>query len=372
MNYAFFTPVPGFGGLEIQTILRAKDAIMSGNESVVLATPDTKSFNYSNELGIETIPFRLRFKYFDIFSAYKLSKYFKKHKIDICIVPKTELLSIALAARSLSVRDIKVVLYQQMQSGIVKKDPIHNWIYRNLDAAIVLTKAMKKQLADTTNFPSDKIFVVPYGIKLGEYSNTGTQEGCRKEFELPQDAFIVGCVGRIEPHKDQMTALEAFNEAAISESILVFCGNIDNQEYYKSLTDKIRDYRLEVRVRFIPFTQEIPKLMKCFDVFILPSPAETFGLVYIEAMAASVPAMGVDGGGVPEIINDGENGFLFKSHDHQYIASIFRRIRDNKELASSISINACNTVQERFNYDIQSEKFFSVIESLVSSKDGSQ
>jgi glycosyltransferase involved in cell wall biosynthesis len=199
---------------------------------------------------------------------------------------------------------------------------------------------------------------------LDEYKETGSRLECRKEFELPEDSFIVGCVGRIEPHKDQMTALESFNEAAISESMLVFCGNIDKPDYYQMLLDKIREYGIDDRVRFIPFTNKIPKLMKCFDVFILPSPAETFGLVYIEAMAASVPAMGVDGGGVPEIINDGENGFLFKSHDFKYISSIFRKIHTDKHLADSISVNAFNTVQERFDYDKQSNAFFNVILDL--------
>jgi len=364
MNYAFFMPIPGFGGLEIQTIQRAMDANESGNQSIVLTIPGSKSFHYSEEMGIRTIPFELRFKYFDIISAFKLSKYFKKHNIDVCIVPKTELLSIAIAAGKISRKKVKIVLYQQMQSGIIKKDPIHNWLYRNLDAAIVLTNAMKNQLADTTIFPLNKIHVIPYGIKRNEYRDTGSREECRNEFGLPAEKFIVGCVGRIEPHKDQLTALEAFNEAAIPESLLVFCGNIDKPDYYQMLINKIEEYKLEGRVLFIPFTKKIPKLMKCFDIFILPSPAETFGLVYIEAMAASLPTMGVNGGGVPEIINTGENGFLFKSHDYKYIASIFRKIHDDKELTDYISTNAFNTVLERFDYHNQSKAFFSVVDSL--------
>ena len=98
--------------------------------------------------------------------------------------------------------------------------------------------------------------------------------------------------------------------------------------------------------------------MRCFDVFVLATPAETFGLVIIEAMAAGVPVVAVNGGGIPEIITDRLNGLLFKSPNHLELANLINELSKNKSLALKIAESAVKTVRNKFEYKTQVDKYF--------------
>lgn len=367
MNFCFLNPLQGFGGLEIQTILRAKESHSFGHNSCVVVSPDTRSERYACELNLDIelltrIPI---LKYFDVISAIRLAKIFEERETHICIVPKSELLNLAIIGRKFSKVKPVVVFYQQMQSGIQKKDPYHNWIYRHLDAAIVLTNSMKRMLLQTTNFPENRTFVVPYGVKLEAFEPFRNQRRTlRQKFNLPEDKFIIGCIGRIEPHKGQETLLRAFIEAKIPNSLLLFAGSVDNRAYFENLLKIVAECGISDNVRYLEFTRDIPELMNTLDVFAMPSNSETFGLVAIEAMASALPVVATNAGGVPEIIDDGVDGLLFKPKDSTTLAKLLSRIYEDKDFAKLIGVKALEKVKIKFDYKKNVNTFFEVCQLI--------
>jgi glycosyltransferase involved in cell wall biosynthesis len=75
----------------------------------------------------------------------------------------------------------------------------------------------------------------------------------------------------------------------------------------KRLSNKLG---LEDAVTFTGFRSDIPALMHAFDVFVLPSRWEGFGMVFLEAMAAETPVVGSNTSAIPEVVADGETGIL--------------------------------------------------------------
>jgi glycosyltransferase involved in cell wall biosynthesis len=351
----------------MQTILRAKDAVERGNCAVTAVIPGTRSESFCLELGLDIEYVNINIKYIDIFAAIKTAKIINNYKIDIIVAGKTELLSLVLLARRLSrKRKIPVVLYQQMQSGIIKKDMFHNWIYSGIDGAIVLTNLMKKELAATTILPREKIEVIPYGIETDKYNPKNfTKLESRQLFGLPIDKLIIGNVARIEPEKGQVIALEAYAKAGLNDALLVFAGNTDDNEYHRQLIQKACEFNISDNIMFIEFTKEIPALMNCFDIFVLPSQSETFGLVLIEAMAAGLPVIATDSGGVPEIVTSMETGLLFEQNDAKTLAEHFRLLAGNEKLRQKMGQNALNISRNRYDYKQQTDKFFEYCRQLV-------
>jgi glycosyltransferase involved in cell wall biosynthesis len=363
MTYAFFIPTYSYGGLEIQTIKRAIDAKNRNNTVLVICSKNSRveKFAQENDLTIENI--KLGWDYIDIFSTFRLLKIFKKYQVDICVVGSAKLLIYAILAKSFSTRNISVIFYQQMQSDIKKRDLFHDFIYKRLDGAIVLTELMKDQLSKNTVLTEEKIAVIPYGVEYEKYLKINHDKKlCRNKFNLPENDFIIGNVARIDRHKDQLTAIRAYFKANIPNSSLVLAGSNENSDYYNTLLQEIKDHPLHVKIRFIPFTNDIPELMNCFDIFAMTSTSETFGLVFIEAMAASLPAIGVNSGGVPEIITNGINGFLIEQYEYQKLAEYLKLLYDDKELYHKLSDNALQTVIDNYNYNIQTDKFFNFID----------
>ena len=85
-------------------------------------------------------------------------------------------------------------------------------------------------------------------------------------------------------------------------------------------------------VKFLPFTDDVPRLMAALHIFILPSFAETFGIVVIEAMAMEKPVIATNVGGPPEIIVDGKTGLLLEPRNVEAISSAIERILSGKTL----------------------------------------
>lgn len=363
MNFCFINTLSGFGGLEIQNILRANDSIRLGHSALVIVSSRTRSKEFAMELNLPTIQLNPKFFYFNLNFARNLANIFSSHQIDICIVPKSELLFSCILAKKLSKRPIAVVFYQQMQSGINKRDPYHNFIYRNLDSAIVLTERMKNDLQNTTVLPPDRVFVVPYGIDSSKFQSIiETKSRLRQEYDLPSQKFIVGCIGRIEPLKGQMVLVESFARANLPNSALVLAGAIDNADYFLQIQKRINEYGLSNSFYYKEFTKDVPKLMQCLDLFVLPSNSETFGLVVIEAMASGVPVIATNSGGISEIITDRVDGLLFEPKNVDQLANLLTIIFQNKELVERITRNAQQKIQVKFDYQKNVSKFFEICE----------
>ena len=90
--------------------------------------------------------------------------------------------------------------------------------------------------------------------------------------------------------------------------------------------------------------------MPCFDLIILPTYEETFGLIVAEAMMMQVPVIGSNAGGVPEIINHQENGLLFESKTIDLQKRI-DFIIEKKESTAQLVNKASQFANERYDYD---------------------
>lgn len=123
---------------------------------------------------------------------------------------------------------------------------------------------------------------------------------------LPQDAWIVGNVGRLHPDKDQTTLIKGFALALPdlpegSQLAIMGSGRLEQQ---------LKDLAVELGVaESVQFLGQVPhgrRYFKAFDLFALTSDHEPFGMVLLEAMAAGVPVIATDCGGAKEVVNEAE------------------------------------------------------------------
>lgn len=369
-SYAVFCHGHGLGGLELQLVSRVIDANAAGDKAILICAEDGKLAPYARQknIPVETVPFRL--KYIDPRTIYSLGKLFRKHTVQVCIVGNSHLLSLALLARKFYSPKTKIIFSQMMQSGLPKRDWFHDRVYHSLDAAIVMTKKMKAELESTTVMDPKKVHAIAPGIDhLAFFRNDQERRSDRDHFQIPQDAKVIGCIGRLDQHKDQLLLLEAFAESGLSDQyLLILCGDEtpDSSGYAEQLRDYVTSHTLNESVRFMPFTDSVQRLFSCFDIFVMPSRSETFGLVVVEAMAVGVPVIATNSGGVPEIIDDGKTGLLFDPRDKQKLTELLLKLAGSEKLRQSLTEEAQLTVRERFDYLTQTKKFFDVCKATIS------
>jgi glycosyltransferase involved in cell wall biosynthesis len=131
----------------------------------------------------------------------------------------------------------------------------------------------------------------------------------RQTLGLPQDAFVIGNVGRLHADKDQSTLLRGFARALPQLPMGTLLLIIGSGALHDRLLAQAAELGISDRVRFTGQVPHARSLFAAFDLFVLSSDHEPFGMVLLEAMAAGVPVMATDCGGAPEIVRRAEQRF---------------------------------------------------------------
>ncbi|OCX93314.1 MAG: glycosyl transferase [Pseudomonas sp. CO183] len=162
-----------------------------------------------------------------------------------------------------------------------------------------------------------------------------SREEARTFLGLPQEAWVVGNVGRLHPDKDQATLIRGF-ALALSQlptgSYLAIMGSGSLEASLKALAAKLG---VGEQVRFLGQVPYGRRYFKAFDVFALSSDHEPFGMVLLEAMAAGLPVICSDCGGGKEVV-DGV-GLLFTQADEHELAHALKRGATSPQDASRIA-----------------------------------
>ena len=181
----------------------------------------------------------------------------------------------------------------------------------------------------------------------------------RSHYPFVREDGIVRLVfgGRLEPEKGPDIAIKAIanirSEGSLRNIHLDIIGDGD-PDFIKYLNQLTRSLEVEDRVSFLgKLTQpEIINLFQFYDALLLPSRwQEPFGRIVIEAMAQGLPVIASRNGGVPEIINNHQNGMLVSPDDPQNITEALRKLIKDPNLATHISRNAYLTIRSHFTLE---------------------
>lgn len=166
---------------------------------------------------------------------------------------------------------------------------------------IAITNQVRNHYHKVSGVKLDQITTVYYGI-----DPLNTPPYSRKDFNIAEDAFVVGFVGRLTEQKNLRVLLEALKQHSSIVGVIV--GNGPQKDELVQFS-KVNEFR---NVHFLGVITSADRVMPIFNIFCLPSLWEGLGLVLIEAMLRKVPIMGSRRGAIPEILNDGQHGILFE------------------------------------------------------------
>jgi glycosyltransferase involved in cell wall biosynthesis len=236
------------------------------------------------------------------------------------------------------------------------------FIVRNSDLITVNSTFMKHKLESLVPDSGKKIMVIPMGISPVRYQDlTSADADDRKSM-----GHIVLCVGRLIDLKGTIYLIDAMPRVstAYPDATLLIIGDGPERE---TLENRVRDLGIEKTVKFLGIINpaDLPPYYHSADVFVLPSitkdgKTEALGVVLLEAMASGCPVIGSNVGGIPDIITDGENGFLVPEQRPDSIAEKIVRIFSDTELQERFRRNGLIRVQESFSWVVIAKKFSEV------------
>ena len=203
----------------------------------------------------------------------------------------------------------------------------------------------------------DTVETIYNGVDTRKFSPGMAQDDLRKKFHIDSEDMVIGTVGRLSPEKGLEYLISAIREVVnvYPRTKVLIVGDGD-EKYRLSLQEKVKDLELSSHIFFVGFYENVPHILRCMDIFSLPSLTEGFNRSLLEAMACGLPVVATSVGGNVEIVQDGANGLLIPPSNPGALASAIAELLKDKEKARKMGLEGKLLVEENFSIDINVRK----------------
>ena len=244
---------------------------------------------------------------------------------------------------------------------------VNRRLWRMIDGGIAISSAIKNFALEIEEASAEKINVVHYGMDCGWLSDeeiAAARQRLRAELKLPPDAQILGAVCRLVDGKGIPYALEALRRirADFPRAHLVIAGDGEKARELRRLASMLG---IADRVCWLGWREDAADLMAAFDIFLLPSLHEGFGLVLLEAMSRRVPIIASRVGAITEIVVDGETGILVEARNVDQLAKAMARLLKDRALRKYMGLLGAARLEEHFSVERMVDGTLAIYEKIL-------
>ncbi|MGK5081840.1 glycosyltransferase family 4 protein [Bdellovibrionota bacterium FG-1] len=348
-----------WGGLEQ---VAANDAVDVGalgikvHVMVLEGSPIHENLAHRKEVSLVPLNFRPR-NYFDLRMRTELERWFSQG-VNLIHSHQTSVLG-SIVPWLWGHPEVAMLCTRHIMSNHNKKNFFHRAIYRRLDALMVISRSVKLNVMDTHPIRERFVKVVNLGLDFDRFDPEKVDSvGERAKWHADDETVVIGLVGRIDPAKGQATFIKA--AAGLLKSLrageklkFVIVGEEtlgSSGTYLEELKRMLKQFRMEEHFVFVGYQENIPEIMRAFDIFVMPSRQEAFGLVAIEAMSMECPIIISSGGSAEEIVGErADFGLTIRPDDAFDLQRQIRFMLDNPMKRIQMGQKAREHV--RRNYD---------------------
>ncbi len=306
-----------------------------------------------------------RLKIFRFSILRRLVKILKEHNVDIlhCHAHKATVYG-AISAMIARTPVVLAHVHGLGRSRNFKRKLMNFLFFRKINRIIPVAESVKKDVLKNNWFLSEnKFFVLENSVDYERFANVSVSKAESKQMlGLPNDAFVYGTVGRLAPTKGLSYLIEAFLKVKeqIPAAHLVLVGE---GRCRAELEKHAANTSYHSSIHFLGHRQNIEQLLRGINVFVLASVAEGMPRAILEAMAAGLPCIGTEVGGIPEIINGEDVGLLVPPRDVAALARTMVAVaKMPKNSLAELIKNAQNRVRQVYSHDVVGEKLKNLYE----------
>lgn len=208
-----------------------------------------------------------------------------------------------------------------------------------------------------------KMCIIENGIDFTKFKDSDKYRyETRKKLNIKDNEIVIGVVGRLSEQKDPITMIKAFKEVYEENKNvkMLFVGSGNLEDNIKKFAE---DNNILDKVIITGWVDEVEKFIPAFDIAVLPSKWEGFGLVLIEYMACNKPIVASNVGGISNIINDNINGLLVNKSDCKELAKKIVFLINNRQVVKKIIKNN-NEYRKQYDIKILADKHIKKIRDL--------
>ena len=295
--------------------------------------------------------------FFIVLNFFKIYNSLNKFKPDIihCHLSLSEIYGLII--KLIFKKKYKVIISKHLDSLIlegsygqkssIKGVFLEKIIFKYIDYVICISNHVRKYFYTNLKFKKKSVSTIYYGVKYGKllYKNK-----IKKKYNFRKDTNYICSVARHIKQKNIYFLLDAFKD---------ILKKYQNKKKFKLIlvcigpeTTNLKKYALDRniydKIVWINFSDNVREIMSLSNLFCLTSDYEGLGLVLLEAMSVRTPVVATNSSAIPEVIENGKTGILFKKNDKQSFIQSLEKILFNKDLKKKLTNNAIHQLNKKF------------------------
>ncbi len=322
----------GWGGQEMRILREFRGLDRKAFFPLLACQPESRIRHQAAEEGFEVDLLRIRGN-IDPLAVWGFMRLFRKRSVDIVHTHSNADSWNASLAAKLSRSRLRVVRTRHLSATFNNR-----FIYSFLADRVVTTgEYTREYMVREKGIDPGRVAAIPSGIDLHRFDGDRIRDDLREELGIAADTPVFGSTSVFRKKKGYHILLEAVPkiiEVFPTAKLLLVGGG--PQE--KNLRRQIDDLRLGENVILPGFREDMPRVLNTMDVYVFPTLEEAFPNAVMEAMAMRRPVVASRVGGVPDLIRDGETGYLVAPGDPAALAektcSLLRNAERRKELGA--------------------------------------
>jgi len=355
-----------FAGGEDYVLILAKYLARRGHAVWVSANPGHLLLKKCEESGIRTIPipYTGMSRVFNV--AAMLRAALREHAIEIVHSNANyDRTCAALAAALQPVRHIAGI-----HSAHSIQHNITHWMRNRfgVDQFIADAEAVKSVLVHEDKIPASRITVVPIGVESGITGDrAGIRAAMRAELGIADGTIAVGNVARLVPFKGHQCLLDAAALVLRDRTDIIF-PIVGDGELLETLRAQACSLGIERQVQFLGFRDDLDRLYTAFDIYChssLELAAEAFPLAILRALAAGLPAVCTNVGGIAMMVEDGISGYLCPPDNPVPLGEALLKVIKHPALRESMGRASLDLFTRRFHAEAMAGKVEKVYEAAL-------
>lgn len=358
------------GGVERYIEMLLKYINKDEFENILVCSSDYQSNKFSGLVnGFEIIDMKREISINDLKASWKIRNLIKKYKPDIVYAHSSKAGAITRIAniglRNKCVYNPHGWAFNMRESS--KKQKIYAIIEKVMvpfcDKIICISNSEKKSAVDIKICNESKIQTIINGIDIKKYEEKEQRRLKKEELGIPKDAFIIGMVGRISPQKSPDIFIRVADKikSAIPNAHFIIVGN---GELLLDIEKFAKEKGINDSLHITGWVENPMEFIQLFDIAMLISRWEGFGLVLPEYMLARKPIIATRVDAIPEIIKDGENGLLVEVNDVEAIFEAVMKIYKNEDLIRKFTNKGIKDVHDFFDAERMAREHQKIFQEL--------
>lgn len=351
----------GHGGLELYALREHAELEARGISCLSIVARGSMLADQHEAQKSDPVYLEVSNRRLPLIAAKQLAQVLDQNKVDVLHLHWNKDLNLAVLAKVFAARNIKLVYSRHMDITRSKRDIFHRWFYRHVDLLLANSKLVTQNCNKFLPLAKENIQLLHIGVPAPKTM----KPDCSQFFDnnFLHRRLNIACFGRIEPYKGQHTlvsALETLVKEGLDISVTII-GHVMDQDYADKLKTSVEQNGLLTHLQFKGFVDNPIELMRCFEVVVLTTYQETFGLVLVEAMRAGVAVIGTNAGGVPDIIEHDVSGLLTEPGSPESLADAIRQLYTDPEKLDKLSAQGHTRANQYFADDIHFDKLESIL-----------